>query len=142
MPCRCPRPADSDNPRNRGSCVKCGRAIPDEWNTKHIAGLLDQVRAIFPGKPPPNWQEFVRWCNDREFRGRDLFGLSYLDKDNCLEGMEEAADGANYAMFDVLRARRQGTHTDDALALTAVYHAFELFDALARLRGKHGGAPS
>jgi hypothetical protein len=106
-----------------------------------IGYFLGRVRDTLPGKSPPWWQEFVRECSAREFRGRSVFGFQFMENDNAAEGMEEAADGANYAMYEIIKARRFGTHTDESLALTAVLHAYELYAALAALRAKHHGSP-
>jgi hypothetical protein len=64
-----------------------------------------------------------------------------MGKDNLAEGMEEAADGANYAMFEIIKDARFDVHTDEALVLTAVLKAYELYATLAELRGKRHGAP-
>jgi hypothetical protein len=80
-------------------------------------------------------------CINRETAGRDRFGYGYLEKDNEAEGLEEATDGANYAMFSVLKARRAGDYEDEDVALTAVYHAFKMYEALDHLRQRRQGAP-
>jgi hypothetical protein len=125
-----------------GECLKCGRIIPAEWGSNNIETLLDDfARAIVSDvEDAETWDAFRRMAIAREAAGRDHFGYRFLDRDNALDGLEEAVDGANYALFDVIKARKTGEHIDESLALTAVYHAWKLFIALAHMRAKRTGA--
>ena len=81
-------------------------------------------------------------CRAREAAGRERFGLSYLERNNENEALEEWTDGANYLAFSHLRAVRDegdDEHTD--LVLTAMYHAFKAHQATRELRRKRHGAP-
>ena len=66
---------------------------------------------------------FRAQCEAREKAGRDRWGDEYLTRDNCIEATEEAADLANYAMFDILQARTFGEEEDWNIALTAAKYA-------------------
>lgn len=85
---------------------------------------------------PADWLAFRRQCEAREAAGHERWGEEYLDRDNAVEGMEEASDGANYAWFDSERARLRGGDYDDALqlALIAAQHFFAAHEALQSLR--------
>lgn len=143
MACRCETPQPFDNPRYAGSCQVCARVIPSEWGSDQIRDLLDDFERSIKesGEIPEGWDAFKQMCLARELTGRDAFGLRFHGRDNCLDGLEEATDGANYALFDIIKARRTGEHIDRSLALTAVYHAWKLFVALSAMRAKRDGAP-
>lgn len=66
--------------------------------------------------------EFLEQCYAREVAGREYFGLKFLNRDNAPEGMEEAADGANYAFFEILKSRRENGPDKEDRALRAAYH--------------------
>lgn len=92
---------------------------------------------------PSDWLTFRRQAEARERDGRDRFGDAYLRRDNAGEGLEEAADGANYGYFDVERTRAEHGDVDEALqlALIAANHFYEGHRALHALRGKVPAAP-
>ncbi len=68
--------------------------------------------------------------------GIQRFGHRHLARDNSREAQEEAADLANYAMFEILRERRNGEQEEWALALTAARHAYLAHQYATALR-KH-----
>lgn len=85
-----------------------------------------------------DWLAFRRHAEAREEAGREHWGDEYLFRDNAAEGLEEAADGANYGYFDVERTRVEGGDVDEALqlALIAANHFYEGHRALHALRKK------
>lgn len=103
-------------------------------------GLVDHKN------PPLGWTEWVafrRQAEAREEAGRELFGDAYLFRDNSGEGLEEAADAANYGHFDVERVRAEGGDVDEALqlALVAAQHFYEGYRTLHRLQRKTPALP-
>lgn len=145
--CKCDQPQQPVNPRQQGSCTRCGRIIPPEWNSSEIKGLLkgfeESIHTFGPvyEDPAGSWTAFRDYCLAREAAGRDAFGYRFMDRDNCIDGIEEAVDGANYAMFDIIKARKTGEHIDESAALTAVYHAWKLYEALILMKNKRTGSP-
>ncbi len=108
-----------------------------------LSDFFDRLEdALFPNQRrdrlPADWIAFRRQAEDREIQGRDRFGDEYLTRDNAGEGLEEAADGANYGYFDVLRTDAEGGDVDEALqlALIAAHHFYEGHRTLHALRAK------
>lgn len=137
--CACPVP--NPKPQKPDFCVRCGFVIPAHWtcNARTIDAFLDRLDGALPGEDLSGFREHVIV---RELAGRDRFQHSFLGRENCAEGQEEAVDLALYALLDTLKARREGRGEEDMdLALTAAMHAFHAHEALARLRAKRGGAP-
>lgn len=62
----------------------------------------------------------------------------YLSRDNCSEGMEEAADGINYAIMESLRRAARGQEDKRELALQAAHHFAMAHWVLIRLRAVDG----
>ena len=144
MSCACPQPLPSSNPRNPDTCNRCGKRVDPEWasNDETVTWFFDRLaEGAFPGKPPPSFERFREQCVARERHGRNQFGLKFLVRDNPAEACEEAADLANYGLFDVLVARRRGEDDELDLALTMALHAFKAHEAACRLRAKRHGAP-
>lgn len=119
-------------------CHRCSSYVRPEWLTPAISEFFDRLENAFPTDAasiaPLRLQAEVR-----EAAGRKDFGLRYLSRDNALEGTEEAADLANYAFFEVLKARRNGEDEEEALAyaLEAAYHAAKAHQALLRMRAHY-----
>lgn len=135
-----------------GVCGSCNGTVESEWTSSDETFLWFYRRlteAMFPGtiarfpSPPPDWfKSFMAACSRRERIGRPTFGYAYLGRDNPTEGQEEAADGANYAFFDMLVAIRESGDPDEIdTALTAAQHFARAYEALAKLRRKHHSAP-
>jgi hypothetical protein len=82
-----------------------------------------------PGTDPG----FVEHCRARETRGRDVFGLLYLDRDNPREAMEEACDLAIYCYLHILRKRREGVEVDRTQVLEAAQLAAKAWSILGRM---------
>lgn len=149
--CSCEKPVPATNPRARGACVKCGRAISEEWtsNDETVRAWFDRLaRSMFPAidrstipMDPPEWfQAFRAECEARERAGRPIFGHEYLRRKNPVEAQEEAADAALYFFFDVLVARRNGDDEQVDLALTGAYHAAKMHEVAQQLRAKRQGS--
>ncbi len=138
--CGCEKPIETVDPRWPGSCVRCGNRIEPRWtsNDATVAEFFDRLEECFPGETPAWVQIFRRHCEARELAGRDTFGYEFLARNNPAEGLEEAADGANYAFFDILQSRRDGDEEEWALALTAAYHFAHAYRALGLM---HTGTP-
>jgi hypothetical protein len=84
---------------------------------------LDDLLSDKPTSDLCEFREFRAQAEAREFAGREEFGRRYLSRDNCTDATEEAADLANYAMFDIAQARNFGQEEEWALALTAAKYA-------------------
>lgn len=106
--CTCRKPAASPNPRSLGSCVKCGRRLDPAWasNDEEFRAFFQRLREAIPPADRDRLDEFISMAYARELDGRTRYGFRYLNRDNCVEGFEEAADGGNYAYMERLRARR------------------------------------
>ena len=79
----------------------------------------------------------------REAQGRDYFRLRYLAKsrDAVRDCREECCDGAMYAIFEVLRNRRDGADEQLDLALETIYHLAQAHQTIGRMRLKERGRP-
>ena len=144
--CNCEIPQNRDSRPGfapERSCVKCGRIIPDEYTScdETVIEFFDRLTDTFPGEQPAWFSMFMGLCMERERDGRTLYGHRHMGKDNASEGMEEAADGALYAFFTILRNRRDGNEEEWGLALTAAKHFAEAYQALRLLRD-HTGSPA
>lgn len=73
--------------------------------------------------------------------GRDRFGFQYLRRDNAIEAMEEASDGALYMYLDGLQAIRDGVDEEKDVALTAAYHFAQAHRYCRLLRQRRRGTP-
>ena len=129
--CRCPRPVA--NPKKSNYCRRCGiRHFPASQSNDETFAEFFGMLADLPGFS----SQSIRQAQERERLGRDEFGMKYLGRDNCGEGLEEAADGMNYAFFDWLNDRRQGINEIDTDLLEAVHHFSMAHAALQRKRWK------
>jgi hypothetical protein len=90
--------------------------------------LLDQL-ARCPSVSP----SFIDLCRNRQRSGIDEFGDAYLTRDNIAEGLEEACDGANYAIFETMRRAHVGKDDKVALALEAAHHFAIAYSTLVNL---------
>jgi hypothetical protein len=139
--CECPVPNPRITPGRENFCVECSFYIKPAWtcNNATIDGWLDRLEAALPGEDLEAFREHIVV---RELAGRDRFRHSFLGRNNCDEGLEEAVDLALYSLLDTLRAKREGRGDEDIdLALTAAAHAFHAHSALRRLKAKRAGAP-
>lgn len=75
-----------------------------------------------------------REAEAREREGRPLYGHSHLAKDPVKMGCEEASDGCIYALFMLLKARRERREEPTAPAFEAAYHFVLAHRALIRAR--------
>lgn len=139
--CACPVPLETSNPRTKGSCRKCGHILNPEWvsDDRQVAEFFARLTPVLGDEP--TFPHFRELCQRRERAGRDYFGFRYLDRDNVAEGAEEAADGANYAYFEMLQARRLGLDPEEDLLLSAAQHFALAYASLAAAQHKHRGAP-
>lgn len=106
-----------------------------------LSEFLDHLGRAVPelahsSEPQPDWLAFRRECEARERAGREEFGDDWLYRDNAAAGMEEAADGANYAHFEAERIRANGGDYDEALQLATIAadHFYRAHEALQALR--------
>lgn len=131
--CECPIPNPDTNPRRQGKCVRCGFVINPEWVScdATIGEFFDRL-AEYPGLG--NILRFRRQCEEREHAGRGLYGHRHLARDAVGEGLEEAADGANYAHFLILESRRAGVEEPTSAAFEAAWHFARAHAALLRAR--------
>jgi hypothetical protein len=135
--CTCLPPVPSRDPRNSDSCLKCGRVWVNApgivWDDQ-IHGFYDHVEAA----RVPDFQAFRHHATQREAAGRPRFGFSYLLRDNPVDGMEEAADGGNYSLFE--KAKRERVGQGEAAEITYLYEAARHFAlAHAALRNYQAG---
>ncbi len=117
-----------------------------EWSSANVAPMIDRLTdlpgTLDPeGEPSSVFRHFRDNCLAREGRGRDHFGYTFMGRNNAIEGLEEAADGTNYAFMEVLRARRAGAEEFQDIAATAAYHFFKAYEQLTLLHNKRNGAP-
>jgi hypothetical protein len=142
--CACLEPIEAADPRHT-ACLRCGQRIdPDILSTDTtLTRFFDRLQqGGFPGKPSESFRVFRAESEGREKRGRRLFGLKYLRKENCQEACEEAADIGIYMHLDVLcHARKHDSEEDIDLALTAAWHAFKAHEAARLLASKRRGGP-
>ena len=87
--------------------------------------------------------EVLDQCQDRYDIGITLFVDEdgqplYLNRDNCAEGQEEAADGINYAIMESLRRAAHGHEDRRELALAAAHHFALAHWMLTRLQAVDG----
>jgi hypothetical protein len=129
--CRCQSPRL--NERRPEYCRTCGVRLNPRWVSSDdtLAAFQTEV-ARLPGVTPGILIDSHR----RERAGRVEFGLRYLGRDNCAEGLEEASDLHNYAFFDWLNDRRSGVEEIDPDLLDAAHHAALAYAALERKRRK------
>jgi hypothetical protein len=150
--CHCTTPHRAYSTENRPDgdqwCV-CGGYIDPSWAStdKTMAAVYDRLeilptnRELVPGTDPPAYvptPAFKLFRMDalaREFAGRRKFGLRFLGRNNPKDGQEEAADGANYAAFEIIK--QENRHGNDAatdLLLRAAQKFFEAYELLAEAR--------
>lgn len=116
-----------------GSCQHCGRHIDARYldSDENFERFAQFLRAV-PGLP----EAAIAHAHRRLVAGRAEFGLTYLTRDDCREGQEEAADGHNYAFFEWLRDRRHGVeeiHPSLLMAARCFAEAYQhLEDAKSR----------
>jgi hypothetical protein len=125
--CQCPVPKVHTVHANK--CERCGRFLdPRIIDTdENLAEFRQQLEAI-PDFP----KEALDHAYRREVAGRKEFGLEYLNRNNPVEGMEEAADGCNYSFYHWLRRRREGVEEIDPNLLEAARHFALAYRALLR----------
>jgi len=139
--CTCESPVESLDRRTSAVCAACGRRFSPEWyaDDRAVAGFYDRLAlAMFAEESFPHFRALAE---ARERTGRPIFGLRYLTRDNVADAAEEAADGANYAMFELFQKRRQGWDTADDLLLDAARHFALAYAALAAANHRHRGTP-
>lgn len=133
MSCTCRVPRPSPNPRSNDACVRCGRELDDAWRTSDetVSEFFDRLA----NAQVEDLESFRLHCAQRELAGREEFGYVYLSRNNPVEAMEEAADGALYSYFDTLVARREGDDTPEreSWAYLAASHFARAHYALRRL---------
>lgn len=139
--CECESPVESSDPHTNGSCAKCGASFGAEWyaDDATVREFYDRLGLAMGGEP--SYPHFRLLAEAREKAGRPLFGLRYLNRDNVADAAEEAADGANYALFEQLQCKRRGADPADDLILDAARHFALAYAALAAAQHKHRGAP-
>lgn len=139
--CECERPVESLDRRTSAVCASCGRRFHPDWYADDwtVADFYDRLALAMWGEA--SFPHFRRLAEARERTGRPLFGLRYLQRDNIADAAEEAADGANYAMFELLQERRQGCDTADDLLLDAARHFALAYASLVAADHKHRGSP-
>ncbi len=125
-----PRQPNPNFPTRDKSCSACGKLINQSFvsSDERFDEFFDQLMQL-PGTDPG----FVEHCRDRETRGRDVFGLLYLDRDNPREAMEEACDLAIYCYLHILRKRREGVEVDRTQVLEAAQLAAKAWSILGRM---------
>jgi hypothetical protein len=145
--CQCPKPVQSLNAERHGQmCLKCGRQVRGDWvaDDETMWDFFDRLAEgmnlpvdLDPGHP---FEYFRRHCLARERAGRDRFRLQYLARENAVDAMEEAADGANYSAFGQMVHRRMGVH-DSVHLLMAAHHFAKAYECLMRERAELRGTP-
>lgn len=107
-----------------------------------VREFYDRVEVAFGPSLPLSYPAFRETCESRERDGRPHFGLRYLGRDNIEDALEELADGANYAMFDVQKAEREnGERRDEELAYALAMKCAEAYELALALRAKRRGSP-
>jgi hypothetical protein len=142
--CACIPPREGPDPRSKGSCVRCGKLIDQEAlsTDETHAQFTGRLRSCFPGPPPTGFDDFCQTALERARGGREEFGHSHLDRDNCMEAEDEATDLLNYMHFDVLKAEREGYGEQDIdLALSTAFYAWKAFESARKLAAKRRGSP-
>lgn len=139
--CKCERPVESPDPRRLDTCSACGHSFDPAWyaNDAAVREFYDRLALAMGGEP--SFPYFRQLAEAREQAGRPLFGLRYLTRDNVMDGAEEAADGANYALFEMLQQRHHGNDPADDLIYDAARHFALAFAALAQAQDKRRGRP-
>lgn len=141
--CPCPRPWPSA--KDVETCRACGLWINPAWSSsdQSVKAFYDALERTVPSWPTvPQWlKDFRLHAEARERAGRPIFGQAALSRDNVADGHEEAADGANYAMYETLVAIRSGNDVELDLALSAAKHFAEAYNDLTKLREKERGRP-
>jgi len=131
----CQGPNCRENDRRPGWCRRCGLKLdPRILSTDETLAAFQKEVAKLPGVTPGILIDSHR----RERAGRKEFGLKYLGRCNPTEGLEEAADGLNYAFFDWLNDRRAGVEEIDSDLLDAAHHFALAYAALERKRRRNG----
>jgi hypothetical protein len=146
--CACPVPVQSLNRARHGDvCLKCGRMARGDWiaDDDTIPAWFDRLAESMnlpldqdPGHP---FEFFRRHAVNRERAGRDRFRLSYLGRDNAVEGMEEAVDGSMYAALEDMRDKRAGRSPSVHLLMAAMYAA-KMHECFMRHRAERRGTPT
>jgi hypothetical protein len=130
--CGCDLPLESSNPRLRG-CVKCGLPIRGPWvvddgQVQKWFDLLEVVVDPQDEEAKAAWEYARTHCTLRERWGREHWKLTYLSRDNCAEGKEEAADLVLYPMLEYWKRHRGVDEIDPTVAtklLRAAWHAVQ-----------------
>jgi hypothetical protein len=94
-------------------------------------------------RTPAVTEYFIAQCVARYQAGIDEFvdeegSPLYLTRDNCAEGLEEAADGANYAIMESLKRFEEGKDEKRDLALKAAHLFAQAHFTLLQLQGADG----
>jgi hypothetical protein len=132
MNCRCEKPRL--NRRRPEFCAACSvRLDPRIISSDENATLFFARIASLPGITA----DALLHAHQREVAGRTEFGLSYIGRDNCAEGKEEAADGVIYSYLDWLNDRRDGSDEIDPDLIDAAHHFALAHAALERKRRKN-----
>lgn len=100
-------------------CFACGKWLDPRIvdSDENIVTFRAQLEAI-----PDTPSDALNHAYRRTVAGRKEFGLEYLNRDNCAEGREEAADGQNYSMYHWLKGRRYGVEEINPHLLSAARH--------------------
>lgn len=97
----------------------------------HNAEYDDYLDQLAAAPTVPDY--FVTQCRERQRRGNGIFGNRYIFRPNAVEGMEEAADGANYAIFESLKRGHEGRDDKRALCLEIAHTFAKAHRLLAQL---------
>ena len=131
MTCKCEKPRE--NIRRLNYCRRCGKKFdPRILSNDSNLGRFQGEIALLPGV---HFGVLVHPLK-RERAGRKEFGMQYVGRDNPAEGLEEAADGFNYAYFSWLNDRRFGPDEIDSDLLHAAHYFAMAYAALERKQKK------
>lgn len=141
--CDCSYPIPNENPRRLNVCVRCSGWINPAWtsNDKTTGAFYNDLRLSIP-VPGDDYNVFRAQAEARELAGRRHFRHRHLGRDNLADACEEAADGANYLLFDSLQTLRERDIDDErALVLTGANHFYQAHKTARALRARRGGRP-
>lgn len=143
MACECDEPREATDPRRAATCRKCGRPISGDWvlDDQTVSEFMERFYDTFPGRVIPRHARELRAAVEtRERAGRRTFGFRYLTRDNVADGREEVADAVLYGLCALLQERRNGTDTQDDIALEIAQKASEMWQLYGKLRARERGA--
>lgn len=128
--CSCPVP--TFHPVHADTCGRCRKILDPRIvdSDENLAVFTDRLKAI-PGFPVAALEH----AHAREVAGRKQFGLEYLNRNNPVEGCEEAADGINYSFYHWLRQRREGVEEINPRLLAAARYFALAYEELRLAEG-------